>query len=400
MTSSRTGLIIGKFYPLHVGHVALINRAASETDRLVVLVMASQIESISLQLRVDWVRRSTSHLRSVTIVGVFDDAPVHYDSEIAWVSHHEVTLAALRHAGFPRVDAVYSSESYGEELASRLGAVHVLDDQPRRRVPMSGTAARQSLAERWTQVADSARLDLATRIIVVGAESTGTTTLAESLRAHYRAQPRFAAMAEVDEYGRRYTYELLDAAEKQALAAGSPAPAVDDIVWLPEHFRHIAETQTGMEDAAALACALVIADTDAFATSLWERRYLGDASRESAKVAGTDLPRRDLYLVTDHVDVPFEQDGWRDGEHLRAEMTRWFVDGLTARSLPWMLLRGDHESRLAYAIEVIDALYKKNSTFVSPTWADRTVLGGAEQGTELAAPATFPDVTQPGHDKL
>jgi HTH-type transcriptional repressor of NAD biosynthesis genes len=104
--------------------------------------------------------------------------------------------------------------------------------------------------------------------------------------------------------------------------------------------------------------------------------------------------------VTDHVDVPFEQDGWRDGEHLRAEMTRWFVDGLTARSLPWMLLRGDHESRLAYAIEVIGALYKKNSTFVSPTWADRTVLGSAEQGTELSAPATFPDVTQPGHDKL
>jgi HTH-type transcriptional repressor of NAD biosynthesis genes len=333
-------------------------------------------------------------------VGVFDDAPVHYDSEIAWVSHHEVTLAALRHAGFPRVDAVYSSESYGEELASRLGAVHVLDDQPRRWVPMSGTAARQSLAERWTQVAESARLDLATRIIVVGAESTGTTTLAESLRAHYRAQPRFAAMAEVDEYGRRYTYELLDAAEKQALVAGSPAPAVDDIVWLPEHFRHIAERQTGMEDAAALACALVIADTDAFATSLWERRYLGDASRESEKAAGTDLPRRDLYLVTDHVDVPFEQDGWRDGEHLRAEMTRWFVDGLTARSLPWMLLRGDHESRLAYAIEVIDALYKKNSTFVSPAWAETTVLGGADQGTGPAAPATFPDVTQPGHDKL
>jgi hypothetical protein len=80
--------------------------------------------------------------------------------------------------------------------------------------------------------------------------------------------------------------------------------------------------------------------------------------------------------VTDDVDVPFEQDGWRDGEHLRTEMTRWFVDDLTARSLPWMLLRGDHQSRLAYSIEVIDALYAKNSSFVSPSWADTTVLGG------------------------
>jgi cytidyltransferase-like protein len=29
MSSLRTGLIIGKFYPLHTGHLALINRAAA-----------------------------------------------------------------------------------------------------------------------------------------------------------------------------------------------------------------------------------------------------------------------------------------------------------------------------------------------------------------------------------
>jgi NadR type nicotinamide-nucleotide adenylyltransferase len=372
--TTRTGLIIGKFYPLHVGHVSLIERAARQVDVLVVLVMATQVETIPLQRRVDWVTTATAHLASVRILGVLDDAPVHYDSEIAWVAHHEVTMAALRHGGVRTVDVVFSSEKYGAELAERLGAVHVLDDPERRRIPMSGTAAREGLARQWPRIAEPARLDLATRIIVIGAESTGTTTLSEALRAHYRAQAGYEAIADVDEYGRRFTYELHERATIEAHASGAPAPGVEDLVWLPEHFASIARTQNDMEQSAALVCALVIADTDAFATTLWERRYVGEHSTQSSAAATTDLPRRDLYLITDHVDVPFDQDGWRDGEHIREDMTNWIVDGLTDRELPWVLLRGPHAARLHYSIEVIDALLAKNSSFVSPSWADVTRL--------------------------
>ncbi|MBF4633961.1 AAA family ATPase [Agreia pratensis] len=376
--TTRTGLIIGKFYPPHLGHISLIERASRESDRLVVLVMATQIETVPLEQRVAWVTAATAQLKSVTVLGVLDDAPVHYESEIAWVAHLEVTEAALRNAGIDAVDVVFSSEDYGRELATRLGAAHVLDDPERRRIAMSGTAARENLAERWAQLVEPARLDLATRIIVIGAESTGTTTLAVALRNHYRAQPGFEAITEVDEYGRRFTYELHERAAADAAASGLPGPAIDDLVWLPEHFAHIAREQTRMEQAAALDCALVIADTDAFATSLWERRYVGAHSTEALRAATTELPRRDLYLITDHVGVPFDQDGWRDGEHIRPEMTRWIVDGLTARGLPWVLLRGSHRTRLDYSVEVIDALFARNSTFVSPSWADVTRLSGGE----------------------
>jgi len=372
--TTRTGLIIGKFYPPHLGHLALIERASRESDRLVVLVMATQIETIPLEQRVAWVTAATAHFDAVTVLGVLDDAPVHYDSEIAWVAHLEVTQAALRNAGIDAVDVVFSSEDYGRDLATRMGAAHVLDDPERRRIPMSGTAARENLAQRWSQLVEPARLDLATRIVVIGAESTGTTTLAVALRRHYRARPGFEAITEVDEYGRRFTYDLHERASAEAEASGLPSPTIDDLVWLPEHFGHIAREQTRMEQAAALDCALVIADTDAFATSLWERRYVGAHSREALLAATSELPRRDLYLITDHVGVPFDQDGWRDGEHIRPEMTRWIVDGLTARGLPWVLLRGSHQTRLDYSIEVIDAMFARNSTFVSPSWADVTRL--------------------------
>ncbi|BDZ51224.1 hypothetical protein GCM10025867_34650 [Frondihabitans sucicola] len=364
--------MIGKFYPLHLGHVGLIRRAAAACDDLTVVVMATQLESLSLAIRVGWVSESTDDLPGVRVIGVMDDAPVNYVSEIAWTAHVEVLLAALRNAGRPRPDTVFSSEPYGAELAERLGATAVTDDPSREAVRVSGTAVRQDPAATWHFLPGPVRRDLATRIIVVGAESTGTTTLADQLVEHYRE--RFPAIRPVAEYGREFTYELFERAAAAAREMGAPVPALDDLVWEGSHFGQIAREQTIREEAAAQAAPLVVADTDAFATSLWERRYVGEASREATRAATVDLPRRDLYLVTDHVGVPFEQDGWRDGEHIRATMTGWFVDGLTAQDLPWVLLRGQPQARLAYAVQVIDALVAQRTGWRSPEWADRTIL--------------------------
>jgi nicotinamide riboside kinase len=145
--------------------------------------------------------------------------------------------------------------------------------------------------------------------------------------------------------------------------AAKTGTGMDDLVWTTEHFANIAHQQTRLENAAALACPLVIADTDAFATSIWERRYVGEHSHGTAEAAGPLLPRHDLYLVTDHLGVPFEQDGWRDGEGIRTEMTEWFVDGLTERRLPWVLLRGAPDERLSYAIEAVEPLLERRLNF-------------------------------------
>ena len=203
----------------------------------------------------------------------------------------------------------------------------------------------------WSSLPAADRLQRAVRIILVGAESTGTTTLAEALVDHYRE--RMPGILTVEEYGRQFTYDLL--AETAAVAArtGAPEPGMDDLVWTPSHFATIAREQTALEDAAALAAPLVIADTDALATLLWERRYLGGTTG-SEPYAGDLLPRRDLYLVTDHTGVPFEADEIRDGEHLRADMTRWFTEILDERGYRWVLVTGSREKRLADAVALID----------------------------------------------
>lgn len=372
MNRTAHGLVIGKFFPLHEGHLALVQAAAEESDAVTVVIMGSALESVGLARRAGWLRGGIAadpRLAGVEVVAIPCDAPVEYGTDIAWNANVVLMEAALSAAGRPVPTTVFSSEPYGAELARRLGAHHRAFDPPRARCPISGTAARDDLVGGWARVAPSARLDLATRVIVVGAESTGTTTLARDLVEHYRSHG-FTSMPFVGEYGRDFTYELhRETSERLGRDA-----SMDDLVWLPEHFARIARRQTELEQAAALACPLVIADTDALATELWERRYLGSTSPATHHAGSTAAPRRDVYLVTDHVGVPFEDDGWRDGEHLRAEMTAWFMAELTRRGHSWVPLRGGRAERLRYAVRLVDALWRRNSTFTSPEWADRTVL--------------------------
>ncbi len=108
---------------------------------------------------------------------------------------------------------------------------------------------------------------------------------------------------------------------------------------------------------------MLVCDTDAFATGIWHERYVG--TRSSAVEAHGRTAA--IYLLTDPDDVPFEQDGLRDGQHLRRWMTNVFVDRLSATGRNWCWLRGDRQSRLAAAVEQVERLLRRWRLQDSPT---------------------------------
>lgn len=173
------------------------------------------------------------------------------------------------------------------------------------------------------------------RVAIVGAESTGKTTLAQELAKHFDT-------VWVPEYGREYT----------EISVGREA--FFDYKWRDEEFVHIAQKQVELEDQlAGKANRVLICDTDALATCIWQERYLGHCSDQVAAIA--HQRRYDLYLLAD-CDIPFTQDGLRDGEHLRQWMTNRFREELTQRKEPWILVRGRLEQRLHAAIDAIEKL--------------------------------------------
>ncbi|GAA3010339.1 AAA family ATPase [Streptosporangium longisporum] len=354
------GLVIGKFYPPHAGHHHVIDTAAARCASVSVVVAASTEETLPLALRAAWLREAHPQAH-VTIAPVVDDVEIDYDDPEIWSAHVEVFrhALALAHGRVPEIDAVFSSEAYGPELARRFGGVAVDVDAGRERFPVSGTMVRNDPVSCWEHLSAPVRAHLARRVVVVGAESSGTTTLARSLAAHYAARGGpWAATRWVPEYGRTYSEEKLARARRRAKDGGLPEPWLDDLRWEPAEFTLIAERQLAWEEAAArTGSPLLVCDTDAFTTALWHERYLGVPSPEVTAVHRR--ARHDLWILTSVRDVPFEQDGWRDGEAIRHRMDARFREELAAAGMPHLVVTGPPAARLARAVEAVDALLER-----------------------------------------
>ncbi len=361
MTASyRHALVIGKFYPPHRGHLRLVGKAAEVASRVTVVVMATGVETIPVADRVDWLRGDLAS-GAVRVTGVVCESPVDLYDPNVWAAQVAAVRSASRVAGpdFGPFDVVVSGEGYGEELAARLGADNVRVD--RDNFPLSATAIRADPVGRWHDLSPAARRSLTTRVVFVGAESTGTSTVAAAVADRYRSLGGpWAATRLVEEYGRDYT---------AALWAAQATPALTDVVWSPADFDAIAQRQTAMEEEAAGAGSpLLVCDTDALATSIWARRYLGERAPLRPPWAQPPvLPIHHLYLVTSHVGVPWADDGMREGEQaVRAAMTEWFADALTAGGHPWAMLEGTLAERAELAVRCIDGVLGRRMTWADP----------------------------------
>lgn len=345
------GLVIGKFYPPHEGHLYLIRTALLHCRRVSVLVLNSPAERLSMRVRAGWLRDCFPTADRLRVAAEQDDVPIDYESDEIWSAHVAVMRRGLQRIAAEYrddhpVDAVFSSEEYGGELARRFGASHVCLDRARALYPISGTAVRADLPANWMRLPAPVRAGLALRVAIVGAESTGTTTLAHDLRDALRSRGgAWERTAWVPEYGREYSLNLLAVAR-----ARNPAATPYDVEWHESDFTHIAEEQTHRENIAARdGGPVLVCDTDALATTVWHERYRGHASGSVAAIAAA-MPPRALYLLTDHRGVAFEDDGLRDGEHLREWMNERFAQVLGAGRVPWRLVTGSREERLAAAL--------------------------------------------------
>jgi NadR type nicotinamide-nucleotide adenylyltransferase len=326
-----TGLIVGKFLPPHRGHAFLIEAALARVDHLVVLVCSLAREPIPGERRVGWLRE------------MFPTADVrhHTDENPSWPDEHpqfwEIWTASIRRHVPAGPDLVFSSEDYGEELARRLGARHVLVDRERRAFPVSGEAVRHDPVRHWAFVPECVRPELVRRVVVAGPESTGKTTLARELGAHF-------ATAWVPEFARDH----LD--RKYEGAALSPPCREED---LPE----IARGQLAAEDEAARrSSGVILCDTDLYATWFYAEEYFGGCPQWIRATASAR--RYDLHLLLD-ADVPWVADPQRDLPHRRASMLAWLRRKLEADGRPHRLVSGTWEERHRAAIEAVETALRR-----------------------------------------
>jgi HTH-type transcriptional regulator, transcriptional repressor of NAD biosynthesis genes len=319
MKRFRTAVVIGKFYPPHRGHKHLIDTASTQAHDVTVIVCDEAGHAIPGELRAAWLREIHPHL-TVRVVR----SPLAYDDSAGWAR------STIEWLGYVP-DAAFTSEPYGDAYARHMGATHVAVDPARSAVPISATAIRTNPLQHLDDLEPCVRAHFVKRVVIIGSESSGTTTLARALAEHYRT-------VWVPEYGRTYS--------EGREYVGQP--------WRSDEFTHIATEQARMEDALArLAKKVLICDTDAFATTIWHERYMGTLSSAVQAIAATRT--YDLYVVTD-VSIPFVQDGIRDGESFRQWMQGRFIEELSRKQTPMIVVSGPHEERFAAAVRRIDEI--------------------------------------------
>jgi NadR type nicotinamide-nucleotide adenylyltransferase len=247
----KTGIIIGKFYPPHKGHGYLIEEAKKNVDELTVIVCHLDGQKIHGELRAKWLRTIYPDIRVIVVDDIGKD-----DDSKAWADYTKKFLGYVP-------DAVFTSEDYGDVFAKFLGCRHILVDKERKFVPISATKIRNEPLLNLDFLEPCVRAHFIKRICLIGAESTGKTTLAKDLARHYNT-------VWVPEFGRMYS---------EAKQSGTQFPS-----WKSDEFTIIAKEQNRIEDHfAGLANKILFCDTDSFATAIWHERYLGYASPEVKK---------------------------------------------------------------------------------------------------------------------
>ena len=180
------------------------------------------------------------------------------------------------------------------------------------------------------------------KIVLFGPESTGKTTLSMQLAKHYNT-------VWVEEYARPYLQKVWNQERRTCE---------------PKDILPIAYGQMALENRLSKrADKVLICDTDLLETKVYSEEYYGGFVDPLLEKAASES-QYDLYLLT-YIDTPWEADDLRDRPELREEMFDAFQKALDKNNRPYILLKGDKETRLETAVKAIDKIIAGSSNLYS-----------------------------------
>lgn len=337
-----TGLVVGKFCPLHKGHEALIDFARAHSDRLVILsytkpefvgfpterraawLAALYPDAIRLVLDDEGLAALAMSERMARRLLPHNDAPdEEHRAFVAWVCRALLGLT---------VDRVFTSELYGDGFAASLAAYfghpveHLMFDPSRRVVPISGTRMRNDPSLHGVFLARPVRRDLVRRVALIGGESTGKTTLAAALAKRL-------GTTWVPEYGR----ELWE-------RRGGKLEYADLLAIGREQ---VAREEAALDDAAGW----LVCDTSPLVTMFYSEAMFGQIDSELIALAARPYDMTFLCAA----DFPFVQDGTRRDPMFRQRQHDWYDRSLAVSGVPCQVIGGPLNERVQTASRVLAA---------------------------------------------
>ncbi len=322
--SRTTGLVLGKFMPVHTGHLALIRFAAAQVDELLVLVCANAAEPIPGDVRMQWMEQSLHEIPNAKAIYCDDELP---DAPYSSRDVSAVWAEYLKNR-FPQLTHIFGSEQYVAFVAEYAGLHYALFDAERKTVPVAATLIRENPVKYWNYIAPAAQPYFVRKIAIVGAESTGKTTLAENLAAHY------------------HTVFVTEAARRIVLTTASCT--WDDLFTVAS--THAADICNAIPQASRF----LFVDTEMYTTQVFGQYLFGRMPEfdETVMAANTF----DTYILLE-ADIPFVQDGTRLEDRDRQEMNALLKNHLANKGIDFQLFTGTPGEKQAAVIVFLNKKY-------------------------------------------
>lgn len=322
-----TGFTLGKFAPFHNGHRLVIDTAQAETDHVIVLVYdAPSTTRVPLSVRAGWIRSLYPDVEVIEGPG----APEDIGATPAIEALQERYILSM--VGNRQITHFFSSEDYGAHVARVLGARDRRVDAGRIMVPISGTEVRRDPWRHRHLIDPLVYCDLITRVVFIGAPSTGKTTIARRMADELNT-------VWLPEYGREY-WELNQVDRRLRV----------------EQLLEIAEEHVSREAAAVLqANRYLFVDTDATTTYQFSMDYHGRVAPRLESLA-TEASQRYRCRFLCQTDIPYHDSWDRSGAGHRGRFQHRVLEDLKRRNVPFIELGGSIEDRVARVNECLTQL--------------------------------------------
>lgn len=344
----KVGMYGGSFDPLHTGHIHDIIRAASMCEELYVMISWCEgRESTSKELRYRWIYNSVKHMDNIKIIMIEDKAvsKEEYNTDYYWIKGAQDIKDTI---GKP-IDIVFcGSDYYGsnrfESLYCPESQVYYFD---RSEVPISSTEIRGWASENWDYIPEVCKAYYAKKVLVVGGESTGKSTLVKNLALAYNTNC-------VEEVGRQ-TCEY----------AGG-----EDLIIAEDLYENFLRQKVNTMDAAKKCNRVVFCDTDAI-TTLFYSNFLLEGKNSQIEICkrfaeainATNI--WDLVIFLEPEGTEFVQDGTRN-EKIKAERIKFsnYLKNILERyGIEFEIVGGDYLERFNKSKELI-----KNKLNLTTIW--------------------------------